>query len=122
LEYGAPSAAINTLDHCAIVVLQIWLKQYCQHLPMFPLQLSPVEEQHVQTHLFEESMKTCKEVAPMRCKYNNWILEESWRLIAHNAMLCCIGILSQTEGIVCTAKLAPLFARTRLILCKVLES
>ncbi len=34
----------------------------------------------------------------MRRKQNDWILEESWRLIAHRAMLHCTGHLCQTRG------------------------
>jgi hypothetical protein len=34
----------------------------------------------------------------MRRKQNNWILEESWQLIAHRAMLRCTGHLCQMGG------------------------
>jgi hypothetical protein len=42
--------------------------------------------------------KTCKEEALTKRKRKNWILEESWRLIAHRGMLCRTGCLCQTGG------------------------
>jgi hypothetical protein len=94
---------IHDLDHRAIVALILrgrpgWLKLYHQRRQRFPLQLPPVEEQDVQKRLFGELQKTCKEEALTRRKQNNWILEESWWLIAHRAMLHCNGRLCQTGG------------------------
>jgi hypothetical protein len=57
-----------------------------------------VEEQDQQTGLFGELQKTCKEDAPTKRKRNDWILEESWQLIAHRAMLCHTGRLCQAGG------------------------
>jgi hypothetical protein len=42
--------------------------------------------------------KTCEENKLVRWKGSDWISEESWRLIAHRAMLCCTGRLCQTGG------------------------
>jgi hypothetical protein len=43
-------------------------------------------------------VKTCKENKPARRKVSNWILKESWRLIAHRAMLRRTGRLCQVGG------------------------
>jgi hypothetical protein len=74
------------------------LKLYRQHRQTFPLQLPPVEEQDKQTCVLGELQKTCKEDAPTRRKHNNWVSEESWRIIAHWAMLRCTGRLCQMGG------------------------
>ncbi len=74
------------------------LKLYRQRRQRFPLQLPPVEEQDQQMRLFGELRKTCEENAPTRRKQNNWISEESWRLIAHWAMLRHTGRLCQAGG------------------------
>jgi hypothetical protein len=94
---------IHDLDHRAVVALILrgqpgWLKLYCQYCQRYPMQLPPVEEQDEQTHLFRELRKTCEEETPMRHKKNDWILEESWRLNAHLAMLRRTGRLCQTRG------------------------
>jgi hypothetical protein len=88
-----------------------WLKPYCQHHQTFPLQLPLVEEQDEQTRLFKELRKSCKEDALMWGKRNDWILEESWRLIAHRAMLCLTGRLCQTGG-------RHLYHQIGVLLCK----
>jgi hypothetical protein len=64
----------------------------------FPLRLPPVEEQDQQMRLFGELQKTCEENAMMRRMKNDWILEESWRLLAHRATLRHTGHLCQTGG------------------------
>ncbi len=94
---------IHDSDHRAVVASILrgrtgWLKLFCQHRQRFPLQLPPVAEQGEQTCLFGELRKTCKEETPTRRKQNDWILEESWRLIAHRAMLDRTGRLCQTGG------------------------
>jgi hypothetical protein len=93
----------HTLDHWAVIASIVrgrhgQLKLYRRRCQRFPLQLPPVEEQDQQTHLFGELQKTCKENATMRRLKNGWILEESWQLIAHRAMLHCTGRLCQTGG------------------------
>jgi hypothetical protein len=94
---------IHTSDHQAVVAF-IWkgkvgkLKHYRKSRQTFPLQLPPVEEQDAQTHLFEELRATCKDDVPTQCKRSDWISEESWRLIAHRAMLCRTGRLCQMGG------------------------
>jgi hypothetical protein len=93
----------HDLDHRAVVVLILrgrpgQLKLYRQCHQRFPLQLSPVEEQDQQMHLFGELQKTCEEETPTRRKQNDWILEESWQLIAHQAMLRRTGRLCRTGG------------------------
>ncbi len=93
----------HTSDHWAIVVSiervrHVWLKLYCRRRQRFPLRLPPVEEQDQQTHLFGELQKICKENAITRRGKNGWILEESWRLIAHLAMLHHTGRLCQAGG------------------------
>jgi hypothetical protein len=57
-----------------------------------------VEEQDQQTRLFGELRKTCEKDAPTKRKQNDWISEESWRLIAHWAMLRHTGRLCQAGG------------------------
>jgi hypothetical protein len=99
---------IHDSDHRAVValILRGWpgrLKPYRQCRQQYPLQLLPVEEQDEQTHLFGELRKTCEEEMPMRRKQNNWILEESWQLLAHRAMLHCTGRLCQTGGALFTS-------------------
>jgi hypothetical protein len=94
---------IHDSDHRAIIATirrgrPGQLKLYRQRRQQFPLQLPPVEEQDQQTRLFGELWKTCEEDAPTRRKQNNWILEESWRLIAHRAMLRHTGRLCQAGG------------------------
>jgi hypothetical protein len=94
---------IHDLDHRAIVATikrgqPGQLKLYHQRRQRFPLQLPPVEEQDQQTRLFGELRKTCEEDAPTKRKRNDWLLEESWRLIAHRAMLRHTGCLCQAGG------------------------
>jgi hypothetical protein len=94
---------IHDLDHRAVVASILRgrpgrLKRCCQCCQTFPLQLPSVEEQDEQTRLFGELRKSCKEDALMGRKRNDWISEESWRLIAHRAMLCRTGRLCQTRG------------------------
>jgi hypothetical protein len=93
---------LHTLDHHAVVVSLLrgrhgQLKQYRQRCQTFPLQLPLVEEQDKQTRLFGDLQKTCKNT-PARWKDSDWILEESWRLIAHWAMLHRTGRLCQMGG------------------------
>jgi hypothetical protein len=90
-------------DHRAVVALILrgqpgWLKLYHQRRQRYPLQIPPVEEQDEQTRLFGELRKTCEEETPTRRKQNDWILEESWQLIAHRAMLRRTSRLCQMGG------------------------
>ncbi len=91
---------IHDSDHRAVVA-KIWkgkpgqLKANRQRRLQFPLQPPPVEEQDEQTRLFGDLRKTCEEDTPTRRKANDWISEESWRLIAHRAMLRRTGRLCQ---------------------------
>jgi hypothetical protein len=90
----------HTSDHRAVVASIVrgrhgQLKLYCRRCQRFPLQLPPIEEQDQQTRLLGELQKTCKENATMQQMKNNWILEESWHLLAHRAMLCRISHLCQ---------------------------
>jgi hypothetical protein len=94
---------IHDSDHRAIVAMirkgrPGQLKLHRRPRQRFPLQLPPVEEQDQQMRLFGELRKTCEEDAPTRQKQNDWILEESWRLIAHRAMLRHTGHLCQAGG------------------------
>jgi hypothetical protein len=94
---------IHNSDHRAIIASirrgqPGQLKLYRQRRQRFPLQLPPVEERDQQMSLFGELRKTCEEDAPTRRKQNNWILEESWRLIAHRAMLRHTGRPCQAGG------------------------
>jgi hypothetical protein len=74
------------------------LKRYCKSCQTFPLQLPPEAKQDVQTQLFGKLRATCEEDAPTRHTCSNWITEESWRLIAHRAMLRRTGRLCQAGG------------------------
>jgi hypothetical protein len=94
---------IHNSDHRAVVVSISRgrpgrLKRYHQRRQTIPLQLPSVEEHDEQTGLFRELRKSCEEDALTRRKWNGWISEESWRLIAHRAMLCHTGRLCQTGG------------------------
>ncbi len=74
------------------------MKLYCQSCQRFPLHLPPVKEQDQLTCLFGKLQNTCEENATqLRMKYD-WISEESWRLIAHRAMLRRTGCLCQAGG------------------------
>jgi hypothetical protein len=93
----------HTLDHWAVVASIVRgrhgrPKLYRQRCQRFPLQLPPVEEQDQQTRLFGELQKPCEKNTTMRHLKNGWILEESWQLIAHRAMLRCTGHLCKTGG------------------------
>ena len=74
------------------------LKRYRKSRQTFPLQLPPAAEQDVQTQLFGKLRATCEVDTPTRRTRSDWISEESWRLIAHRAMLRCTGRLCQTGG------------------------
>jgi hypothetical protein len=65
---------------------------------MFPLQLAPLGEQDGVTRLFGRLREECEETDPKKRPWNDWILEETWRLIAHRAMLRRAGRLCQTGG------------------------
>jgi hypothetical protein len=93
----------HTLDHWAVVASivrgrQGRMKLYRRSRQRFPLHLPPVEEQDQLTRLFGELQNTCEENAAQRRMKYDWILEESWRLIAHRAMLRHTGRLCQTGG------------------------
>ncbi len=93
----------HTLDHWAVVASivrgrQGQMKLYRRSRQWFPLHLPPVKEQDQLTRLFEELRNTCKGNAMQRRMKYDWILEESWRQIAHRAMLCRTGRLCQTGG------------------------
>jgi hypothetical protein len=92
-----------TSDHRAVVASIVRrrhgrLKLYCRHCQQFPLQFPPVEEQDQQTGLFGELQKTCEENVTMWGMKNDWILEESWQLLAHQATLRHTGRLCQMGG------------------------
>ncbi len=94
---------IHTLDHCAVFVLLLrgrhgQQRRYHRSHQTFPLQLPLAEEQDEQTCLLGDLQKTCKENTPARQKGSNWIMKESWWLIAHQAMLRLTGRLCQTGG------------------------
>ncbi len=57
-----------------------------------------MEEQDAQTRQFGELQTTWEDDALTRRKRSDWISEESWRLIAHRAMLRRTGRLCQTGG------------------------
>jgi hypothetical protein len=94
---------IHDSDHRAVVASISrgrpgQLKRYCRRRQTFPLQLPSVEEQDEQTRPFVELRKSCTEDALTQRKQNNWISEESWRLITHRAMLRRTDCLCQTGG------------------------
>jgi hypothetical protein len=74
------------------------MKLYRQSRQRFPLHLPPVKEQDQLTRLFGELQNTCMENATQWQMKYDWILEESWRLIAHQVMLCRTGRLCPTGG------------------------
>jgi hypothetical protein len=74
------------------------MKQYHRRRQTFTLQLPPGEERDEQMRLFGELQKTCKEDTPVRQKHSNWILEESWQIFAHQAMLRRTGHQCQMGG------------------------
>ena len=59
------------------------LKKYRRSRQKFPLQLAPLGEQDGVTRLFGRLKEECKETDPKMQPWNDWILEETWRLIAH---------------------------------------
>jgi hypothetical protein len=107
---------IHNLDHWAVAASISRgqpgrLKRYHQRRQTFPLQLPLVEEQDEQTRLFGELRKSCKEDALTRRKQNDWILEESWRLIAHRASFAALAACAKQGGDVCTVKSVRRFAK-----------
>jgi hypothetical protein len=74
------------------------MKLYRQRCQRFPLYLPPVEKQDQLTRLLGELQNTCKENATQQRMKYDWILEESWQLIAHRAMLCCTSRLCPKGG------------------------
>jgi hypothetical protein len=87
------------------------LKKYRRSRQKFPLQLAPLGEQDEVTRLFGRLKEECKETNPKKQPWNDWISEETWRLIAHRAMLRRAGCLCRTGGGVgYTVKLELLFA------------
>jgi len=64
----------------------------------FPLKLAPLGEQDGVTRLFGKLREECEETDPKKRPRNDWISEETWRLIAHQAMLRRAGRLCQTGG------------------------
>ncbi len=57
-----------------------------------------MEEQDEQTRPFGKLRKSCKEDSLTQWKRNDWILDESWWLITHRAMLHRTSRLCQTGG------------------------
>jgi hypothetical protein len=88
------------------------LKRYRKSRQTFPLQLSPVEEQDVQTRLFGELKDTCVDTKTQRTR-NDWISEECWRLIAHRAMLRRTGRLCKAGGRRLRRQISALICRDR---------
>ncbi len=74
------------------------LKKYRRSRQKFPLQLAPLGEQDGVTRLFGRLKEECKETDPKMRPWNDWILEETSRRIAHRAMFRRAGRLCQTGG------------------------
>jgi hypothetical protein len=94
---------IHNSDHRAFVTRILRgqkgrLKKYWRSRQRFPLQLAPLGEQDRVTRLFGSLREECKEADPTKRPWNDWILTETWRLIAHRAMLRRTGRLCQTRG------------------------
>jgi hypothetical protein len=104
--------SIHDSDHHAVVATIFRgrkgrFKKYWWNCQRFPLQLAPLGEQDRVTHLFGRLKEECKEAVPTKRPWNDWISAETWRLIAHRAMLRRTGRLCQTRGINYTVKLEP---------------
>ncbi len=74
------------------------VKQYPRGRQKFPLQLAPLGEQDEVTRLFGRLREECEEKDPTKRPWNDWISQETWRLIAHRAMLRRTNRLCQTGG------------------------
>ncbi len=74
------------------------LKKYRRSRQRFPLQLALLGEQNRVTRLFGSLREECEEADPTKRPWNDWISAETWRLIAHRAMLRHTGRLRQTGG------------------------
>jgi hypothetical protein len=74
------------------------IKKYRWSRQTFPLKLAPLGEQDGVTGLFGKLREECKETDPKKRPWNDWISEETWRLIAHQVMLRRAGRLCQTGG------------------------
>jgi hypothetical protein len=103
LECGLSAAEFHDLDHRAVVInisrgRKGKLKKYRRSRQTFPLQLAPLGEQDGVTRLFGRLKEECEETDPKKWAWNDWISEETWRLIAHRAMLRRSGRLCQTGG------------------------
>jgi hypothetical protein len=66
--------------------------------PDFPPQTAPLGEQDGVMRLFGKLREECKETDPKKRLWNDWILEETCRLIAYLAMLRRAGRLCQMGG------------------------
>ena len=100
---GFQQPRFHDSDHCAVVAniprgRKGRLKNYRRSRQKFPLQLAPLGEQDGVTQLFGRLKEECEEKDPTKRLWNNWILKETWRLIAHQAMLCRANRLCQTGG------------------------
>jgi len=74
------------------------LKKYRRSRQKFPLQLAPLGEQDGVTRLFGKLKEECKETDPKQRPWNDWISEETWWLIAHQAMFRRASRLCQMGG------------------------
>jgi len=100
---GFQQPRFHDSDHRAVVARILRgrkgsLKKYQRSRQKFPLQLAPLGEQDGVTRLFERLREECKENDLKQQPWNDWILEETWRLIAHRAMLRYAGRLCQMGG------------------------
>jgi hypothetical protein len=100
---GFRQLRIHDSDHRAVVAnvsrgRKGRLKKYRRGRQKFPLQLAPLGEQDGVTQLFGRLKEEYKEMDPKKRPWNDWISEETWRLIAHRAMLRRAGRLCQTGG------------------------
>ena len=94
---------IHDSNHCAFIARisrgrKGRLKKYRRSRQRFPLQLAPLGEQDRVTRLFGSLREKCKEADPKKRPWNDLISAETWRLIAHRAMLHRTGRLCQTGG------------------------
>ncbi len=85
---GFQQLRFHDSDHCAVVAniprgRKVRLKKYRRSRQKFPLQLAPLGEQDGVMRLFLRLKEECEETDPKKRPWNDWISEETWRLIAH---------------------------------------
>jgi hypothetical protein len=93
---------VHNSDHHAVVATfrarqNQPLTKYCQHQQRLPLRLPPKPHSNL-TRDFEALRSTCTKTDPKDWQGNDWISDETWRMISHRTMLYRTGKVCQTAA------------------------